>query len=30
LADFLDRYIPTISANWTKVAHPRIEEVSAT
>jgi hypothetical protein len=30
LADFLDRYISMISANWTKVARPRIEEVSRT
>lgn len=30
LADFLDRYIATISQNWTKVAPPKIEEVSAT
>lgn len=30
LADFLDRYISAISANWTKVAHPKVEEVSAT
>jgi adenosylhomocysteine nucleosidase len=30
LADFLDRYISAISQNWTRVAHPRIEEVSAT
>jgi len=30
LADFLDRYISAISANWTRVAHPRVEEVSAT
>jgi adenosylhomocysteine nucleosidase len=30
LADFLDRYVSAISANWTKVAHPKAEEVSAT
>ncbi|MHB8502289.1 MAG: phosphorylase family protein [Candidatus Acidiferrales bacterium] len=30
LADFLDRYIPAISQNWSRVAHPKIEEVSAT
>lgn len=30
LADFLDRYISAISANWTKAVHPRAEEVSAT
>ncbi len=30
LADFLDRYIPAISQNWMRVAHPKIEEVSAT
>jgi nucleoside phosphorylase len=30
LADFLDRYISAISANWTKVAHPKVAEVSAT
>ena len=30
LADFLDRYIWVISANWTKLAHPNVEEVSAT
>jgi adenosylhomocysteine nucleosidase len=30
LADFLDRYISAISQNWTRVAPPKIEEVSAT
>src|SRR5208282_2613265 len=30
LADFLDRYIFAISHSWTRVASPRIEEVSAT
>jgi nucleoside phosphorylase len=30
LADFLDRYIPAISQNWPRVAHPKVEEVSAT
>ena|SRR5579872_3965172 len=30
LADFLDRYISAISQNWTRVAHTKIEEVSAT
>jgi len=30
LADFLDRYIFAISQNWTRVAPPKIEEVSAT
>ncbi|MGB6685642.1 MAG: hypothetical protein WBH24_18465 [Candidatus Acidiferrum sp.] len=30
LANFLDRYVSTISRNWSKVPHPRIEEVSAT
>lgn len=30
LADFLDRYIATISENWTRVANSKIEEVSAT
>lgn len=30
LADFLDRYISTISRNWASLPHPKIEEVSAT
>lgn len=30
LADFLDRYIPAISQNWARDAHPKMEEVSAT
>jgi adenosylhomocysteine nucleosidase len=30
LADFLDRYIYAISQNWTRLAFPKIEEVSAT
>jgi adenosylhomocysteine nucleosidase len=30
LADFLDRYSPAISQNWTRVAHRKEEEVSAT
>ena len=30
LADFLDRYVYAISQNWTRVAPPKIEEVSAT
>jgi adenosylhomocysteine nucleosidase len=30
LADFLDRYIYAISQNWTRLAPPKIEEVSAT
>jgi adenosylhomocysteine nucleosidase len=30
LADFLDRYISAISQNWTRVAHSKIQEVSAT
>lgn len=30
LADFLDRYIAAISQNWTRLAHPKVEEVSAT
>jgi adenosylhomocysteine nucleosidase len=30
LADFLDRYITAISQNWTRMAPPKIEEVSAT
>jgi adenosylhomocysteine nucleosidase len=30
LADFLDRYISAMSQNWTRVAPPKIEEVSAT
>ncbi len=30
LADFLDRYIYAVSQNWTRVAPPKIEEVSAT
>jgi len=29
LADFLDRYISAISQNWTRVAPPKVEEVSA-
>jgi adenosylhomocysteine nucleosidase len=30
LADFLDRYIYAISQNWTRLAAPKVEEVSAT
>jgi adenosylhomocysteine nucleosidase len=30
LADFLDRYVSAISQGWTRVAHPKIEEISAT
>jgi adenosylhomocysteine nucleosidase len=30
LADFLDRYVAAISENWTRTAHPKIEEVPAT
>ncbi len=30
LADFLDRYVYAISQNWTRLAPPKIEEVSAT
>jgi nucleoside phosphorylase len=30
LADFLDRYVSAISQNFTRAAHPAIEEVSAT
>ena len=30
LADFLDRYLYAISQNWSRIAPPKIEEVSAT
>ncbi|HMD40939.1 MAG TPA: hypothetical protein VKH15_16760 [Candidatus Acidoferrum sp.] len=30
LADFLDHYIAVISENWPRVAHAKVEEVSAT